>query len=50
MIPIIEGRASTYESSEVRTERERELHFAQFDHVRYYGADVGKHARKAASV
>ena len=47
MIPIIEGWANTYENTEVRTERERELHFGQFDHVRYYGADVRNRARKA---
>lgn len=40
MIPVIEGWAETYEDSSIRTDRERHVHFGQFDHVRYYGADV----------
>jgi SAM-dependent methyltransferase len=40
MVPLIEGWAETYENPEIRSEAERELHFGQFDHVRYYGADI----------
>ena len=47
MIPIIEGWAETYENPAIRTERDRHIHFGQFDHVRYYGADVRKRAAAA---
>lgn len=40
MVPVIEGWDRTYENPAIRTERERHIHFGQFDHVRYYGADV----------
>ena len=40
MIPIIEGWSTTYENPTILSERERHIHFGQFDHVRYYGADV----------
>ena len=40
MVPIVEGWAQTYENSDVTTPFERERHFGQFDHVRYYGADL----------
>ena len=40
MVPIVEGWTESYENDEVTTERDRELHFGQFDHVRYYGRDI----------
>jgi SAM-dependent methyltransferase len=38
--PIIEGWDATYEDGTVAGEQARELHFGQYDHVRYYGRDV----------
>jgi SAM-dependent methyltransferase len=42
MVPIVEGWDETYENPSIVSEAERELHFGQFDHVRYYGSDFGK--------
>lgn len=42
MVPIVEGWATTYESSTVRTAKDREEHYGQHDHLRYYGSDVRK--------
>jgi SAM-dependent methyltransferase len=39
MIPIIEGWDQSYENPNVKTDQDRVLHFGQFDHIRYYGAD-----------
>jgi len=39
MVPLIEGWQKTYESSLISNESEREIHFGQFDHLRYYGGD-----------
>jgi SAM-dependent methyltransferase len=39
MVPIIEGWDASYEDSALTTERQRHIHFGQYDHVRYYGAD-----------
>ncbi len=47
MIPIIEGWSATYENPEIVSERDRHIHFGQFDHVRYYGADVRQRAAGA---
>jgi len=44
MVPVIEGWAQTYENPSIQTERERHIHFGQFDHVRYYGSDVRQRA------
>ena len=40
MIPIIEGWECTYENPAIVTEKDREKHFGQADHVRWYGKDV----------
>lgn len=40
MVPIVEGWKHTYENENVRTESDRELHYGQNDHVRYYGSDI----------
>ena len=40
MIPIVEGWAETYENPSIVSPAERERHFGQFDHVRFYGRDV----------
>lgn len=39
MVPIVEGWAHTYEDRSIDCERERDLHFGQKDHVRFYGRD-----------
>src|SRR5262245_9384207 len=39
MVPLIDGWNSTYENPSAVTARERDLHFGQADHVRYYGRD-----------
>jgi SAM-dependent methyltransferase len=47
MIPVIEGWSETYENPAITDERERHIHFGQFDHVRYYGADVRQRIQRA---
>jgi SAM-dependent methyltransferase len=39
MVPLIEGWMHTYEDDGIHSEADREIHFGQFDHVRYYGSD-----------
>ncbi len=39
-VPINEGLKETYENADVNDARQREEHFGQWDHVRYYGMDV----------
>jgi SAM-dependent methyltransferase len=39
MVPIVEGWKKTYENSSVTTPEDRQLHFGQSDHLRYYGHD-----------
>jgi SAM-dependent methyltransferase len=39
MVPIVEGWDSTYENPEITSGPEREIHFGQDDHVRWYGRD-----------
>jgi SAM-dependent methyltransferase len=38
-VPIIEGWELTYENSHIKTANDKEAHFGQYDHVRYYGRD-----------
>jgi predicted SAM-dependent methyltransferase len=38
-VPIVEGWDHTYENDSITSPLEREVHFGQFDHVRYYGRD-----------
>ena len=40
MLPVIEGWDQSYENSRVHTVAERELHFGQWDHVRFFGSDI----------
>ncbi|MDE3115804.1 MAG: class I SAM-dependent methyltransferase [Pseudomonadota bacterium] len=47
MVPIVEGWARTYESPAITAPDQRTLHFGQFDHVRYYGADLRERIRAA---
>lgn len=39
MVPLIEAWDRTYEDSSVTSESGRDLHFGQYDHVRFYGRD-----------
>lgn len=47
MIPVVEGWPETYENTAVKTNDERTIHFGQYDHVRFYGADVRARIRDA---
>ena len=47
MVPIVETWETTYENPTIDGARERERHFGQFDHVRYYGADLRDRIRDA---
>ncbi|MBU6442931.1 MAG: methyltransferase domain-containing protein [Alphaproteobacteria bacterium] len=47
MVPIVEGWARSYENPAIITPDQRTLHFGQFDHVRYYGADLRARIRAA---
>jgi SAM-dependent methyltransferase len=38
-VPLIEGWDRTYEDAAIATAAEREVHYGQDDHVRYYGRD-----------
>lgn len=40
MFPIVEGWSDTYENPDITDPIGRDLHFGQFDHVRFYGSDV----------
>lgn len=42
MFPVIEGWSETYENPEITSKEGRTLHFGQFDHTRYFGADIRK--------
>ena len=39
-VPILENDAPTFEDYSIIAPKERELHFGQWDHVRYYGTDI----------
>ncbi len=47
MVPLVEGWESSYENPSVKTEAERDLHFGQWDHIRFYGRDIRDRIRKA---
>lgn len=47
LVPICEAWAATYENPAVTDPAERELHFGQHDHVRYYGRDVRERIQSA---
>lgn len=49
-VPLIETWDTTYEDDRVKTEADRERHFGQYDHVRYYGRDVDERLRQAGFV
>ncbi len=45
-VPIKESLPATYENDQVQTPDEREEHFGQWDHVRYYGVDIADRLRE----
>jgi SAM-dependent methyltransferase len=45
--PVVESWESTYEDGRITDPRQRELHFGQFDHVRYYGRDLRERMKSA---
>ena len=47
MVPIIEGWTTTYEDPAITDPRARQIHFAQNNHVRFYGADFRERIRAA---
>ena len=46
-VPLIDGWDRSYEPEGIEGEHMRELHFGQFDHVRYYGRDLRDRLAKA---
>jgi hypothetical protein len=46
-VPIIEGWEKTYENPQIQSEYDRELHFDQRDHIRFYGSDFRIRLREA---
>ena len=47
MVPIVEGWDHTYENPGISGEADRDLHFGQSDHIRYYGSDLRDRIRQA---
>jgi SAM-dependent methyltransferase len=45
--PVALGFERTYENPDVVSKADRELHFGQWDHVRYFGADAAEHIAAA---
>lgn len=40
MLPVIDAWSTTYEDASIATPADRERHFGQWDHLRWFGADV----------
>ena len=49
-VPLIEGWDKTYEDDRIKTPQQRDLHFGQWDHVRYYGRDFRDRVKAAGFV
>lgn len=47
MVPLVEGWGATYENSRVVDKDQREKHFGQGDHVRFYGRDIRSRIERA---
>ena len=45
--PIIEGWDKTYENINIASKQDRDLHFGQSDHVRYFGRDIRARIKNA---
>lgn len=46
-VPLIDGWDKSYEPEGIDSEHLRELHFGQFDHIRYYGRDLRERLARA---
>jgi SAM-dependent methyltransferase len=49
-VPLIEGWDRTYENDSITAPEARDLHFGQWDHVRYYGRDFRDRLKEAGFV
>ena len=47
MVPIVEGWQETYEDNTKTSNLQRQMHFGQFDHVRFYGSDFRDRVKAA---
>jgi predicted SAM-dependent methyltransferase len=47
MVPLVDGWDATYEDRSITSPGDRDLHFGQNDHVRYYGRDIRDRIRRA---
>ena len=47
LTPVVEGWQQTYENPAILDPQQRQLHFGQEDHVRYFGADLRMRIRRA---
>ncbi len=46
-VPINSGFETTYEDWNITDPKEREIHFGQYDHVRWHGKDYGDRLRES---
>jgi len=46
-VPIIHGWDVTYENAAIQSPEDRDVHFGQFDHLRYYGNDFRRRIEEA---
>jgi SAM-dependent methyltransferase len=46
-VPLVEGWDTTYENDRVASAADREVHYGQWDHVRFYGRDFRDRIRAA---
>lgn len=49
-VPLVEGWLTTYENSAIISKADREIHFGQHDHIRYYGRDFRDRVTRAGFV
>lgn len=50
LVPLDFNRTQTYENSAIKSDKERKLHFGQYDHQRLYGLDFPDRLKKAGFV
>jgi len=50
MVPIIEGWEQTYQNDAISSPAARQLHYGQFDHLRWYGRDFRSRVTSAGFV
>lgn len=39
LVPLVEGWSKTYQNPDLKTDLEKQQHYGQADHIRFYGAD-----------